>query len=150
MISAGSEIPKIGDACDCPGTGGTRFWRRWLSPALVLLPCLLVQGCGNSQTKTVANSDPASPRSASAKGDILVPRAAAGGSQPSARDSFSDRYAGDSFADRYSAAHSFAPASTRVTAGFVSLDMTFATEIVWPASSNFLPGFSATRSASLM
>jgi hypothetical protein len=116
MISAGSEIPKIGDACDCPGTGGTRFWRRWLSPALVLLPCLLVQGCGNSQTKTVANSDPASPRSASAKGDILVPRAAAGGSQPSARDSFSDRYAGDSFADRYSAAHSFAPASTRVTA----------------------------------
>jgi hypothetical protein len=117
MISAGSEIPKISDACDFPGTGGTKFWRCRLSPVLVLLPCLLVQGCGNSQTKTVANNDPATPRSTSAKGDILVPRAAAAVPQPTARDSFSDRYAGDSFVDRYSAAHGFPPAPTRVTAG---------------------------------
>ena len=40
--------------------------------------------------------------------------------------------------------------STRVTTGFVFLATRFATEIVWPASSNFLPGFSAARSASLM
>ncbi len=43
------------------------------SPALVVLSCLLVQGCGNSETKVIAEADPAMPGSASAKGDTLVP-----------------------------------------------------------------------------
>jgi hypothetical protein len=119
MISAGSEIPNICDTCDFPETRGTSFWRCWMPPALVVLLCLLVQGCGNSQTKAVAKGDPAMPRPASAKGDILVPRAVrtAEVAQPTAGDSFTDRYPGDSFVDRYSAAESFAPKSARGMAG---------------------------------
>jgi hypothetical protein len=67
-----------------------------MPPALVVLSCLLVQGCGNSQTKAVANREVA---------------------QPPAGDSFADRFAGDSFADRYAAAVSYAPRSARETAG---------------------------------
>jgi hypothetical protein len=118
MISSGSEIPNI-SACDFAGTRGTSFWRRSMSPALIVLSCLLVQGCGNSQTKAVANGDPAMPRPASAKGDILVTRAVrtAEAAQPTAGDSFADRYPGDSFADRYLAAEGLASKSARGTAG---------------------------------
>jgi len=89
-----------------------------MSPALVVLPCLLVQGCGNSQTK-LANGDPVAPSPASAKGDILVPRGVRTSevAQAAAGDSFADRYPGDSFVDRYSAAHGFASTSARGTAG---------------------------------
>ena len=120
MISAGSAIPNISGTCDFPGTGGTSVQRRWatMSPAVVVLACLL-QGCGNSDTKAVAKLDPAMPRSASNKGDILVPRTSrsAEAAQPTARDSFIDRYFADSFADRYASAHNFAPKSPRETAG---------------------------------
>jgi hypothetical protein len=129
MISAGSAIPNIGATCDFPGTRGTSVWRRsaTLSSAPVVLACLLLQGCGNSDTKTVANRDPM-PRSASTKGDSLVPRTSrtAEAAPPAARDSFVDRYFSDSFADRYfahsfadrySAAPSYAPRSARETAG---------------------------------
>jgi hypothetical protein len=90
-----------------------------MPPALVVLSCLLVQGCGNSQTKAVAHGDPAMPRPASAKGDILVQRAVrtAEVAQPTAGDSFADRYPGDSFVDRYSAAESFGSKPARRTAG---------------------------------
>jgi hypothetical protein len=121
MISAGSAIPNISDTCDFPGTRGTSLSRRWvaMSSALVVLPCLLLQGCGNSDNKVVATRDPAMPRPASSKGDTLVPRAVrtAGMARPTAGDSFADRYFADSFVDRYSAAHSLAPRSARETAG---------------------------------
>jgi hypothetical protein len=68
------------------------------------------------------------PRAASTKGDSLLPRTVrtAEAAQPTARDSFVDRYFADSFvdryfahsfADRYSAAPSYAPRSARETAG---------------------------------
>jgi hypothetical protein len=121
MISAGSTIPNIGGTCDFPGTRGTNVWRRWAttSSAPVLLACLLLQGCGNSDTKAVAKLDPAKPRAASSKGDSLLPRTirTAEAAQPTPRDSFVDRYFSDSFADRYSSAQAFAPRSTRETAG---------------------------------
>jgi hypothetical protein len=113
MIVAGPGIPNLTDMCDFWTTRGTRSRRRWMSPALVLLPCFLFHGCGNPQNKTVAENDPAIVRPASAKGDILVARASTVLQQGIPRDSFSDRYAGDSFAERYAAAQSFAPASTR-------------------------------------
>ncbi len=121
MISAGSGIPNISNACDVAGTRGASLSRRWMatSPALVVLSCLLVQGCGNSETKVIAEADPAKPRPASTKGDILVPRGArtAEVGLPTAGDSFADRYSKDSFADRYSAALGYAPQSARETAG---------------------------------
>jgi len=112
MISAGPKIPKLSGPSDFQRMRGTSLARRWVSPALVLLPCLLFQGCGNSQNRTVvADADGAIRPPASAKGDSLVPRAPAAVSQP--RDSFSDRYAGDSFADRYAAAQGVAPSLAR-------------------------------------
>jgi hypothetical protein len=111
MISAGSAIPKISSTCKFPGTRGRGLRRRWraMPSALIVVPCLLVQGCGNSDTRVVAKADPARgdpamSRSTSAKGDILVPRPAP------ARDSFADRYFADSFAERYSGNGSFGPA----------------------------------------
>jgi hypothetical protein len=82
-------------------------------PVLAMAPCLMFQGCGNSQNKPVADSDAVTPRSvsSSSKGDILVARSSAAPSQP--RDSFADRYLGDSFADRYAASQNFAPSLAR-------------------------------------
>src|SRR5271165_2291710 len=120
MISAGSEIPNINDSCDFLGTRVTSVRRRWagMSSALVVLPCLLVQGCGNSETKVVATGDPVTPRPGYAKADILFPRPArtVAVARPTAADSFADRY-GDSFADRYAAALGFASSSARITVG---------------------------------
>ncbi len=110
MIAAG-EIPNLSDASDLRRTRGATTWRRWISPVLVLTPCLLFQGCGNSQNKSVADNDAAIARTASSKGDILVSRTSTAVSQPG--DSFSDRYIGDSFADRYGATHGFAPSLAR-------------------------------------
>jgi hypothetical protein len=113
MISAGSVIPNISDTRDFPETRGTASWLRWLSPAPVLLACLLAQGCSNSETKVLANRDAATPTPASSKADVLVTRAARSAqvAQSAARDSFADRYSvAGTFADRYSAANSFAPA----------------------------------------
>jgi hypothetical protein len=73
-----------------------------MSPALVLLPCLL-QGCGNSESKTLAKADAAILRSAPDKEDVSVHTArSAEAAQPA-----------DSFADRYAAADSYAPRSAR-------------------------------------
>jgi hypothetical protein len=119
MISAGSEIPNI-DSCDFLAARGTSLRRRWagMSSALVVLPCLLVQGCGNSETKVVTTGDPVTPRPGYAKADILFPRPArtVEVAQSTAADSFADRY-GDSFADRYAAALGFASSSARITVG---------------------------------
>ncbi|MET0629297.1 MAG: alpha/beta hydrolase [Xanthobacteraceae bacterium] len=84
------------------------------SPALVVLSCLLVQGCGNSESKTIADAEPAKPRPAATKGDIQVPRTtgAVEVRRRTAGDSFSDRfYPTDSFADRYAGAIGYAPQS---------------------------------------
>jgi hypothetical protein len=86
------------------------------SPALVVLSCLLVQGCGNSENKVIAEAEPAKPRPASGKGDILASRAARAGDSIAVRypkDSFADRFSTDTFADRFSAALAYAPQSTR-------------------------------------
>jgi hypothetical protein len=138
MIAAGSGIPSL------RGTCGTGLGRRWAaaSPALVVLSCLLVQGCGNSENK-VAEPDPAVDRPEPGKGDILAPSGARRGAEmrpPTAgdsfadrfsfadrhpkdsvagrspRDSFADRYPRDSFSDRYSAALAFAAHPGRETA----------------------------------
>jgi len=103
MISAGSEIPNISDTRDFPGTRGTGSWLRWLSPAPVLLACLLAQGCSNSENKVLANRDAAVSPPASGKGDVLVQRAFRTAALAQPTDSFADRYTLDSFADRYSA-----------------------------------------------
>ena len=84
------------------------------SPALAVLSCLLVQGCGNSENKVIADAEPAKPRPASAKGDIQVPRTTGTVEvrRRTAGDSFSDRfYPTDSFSDRYAGAIGYAPQS---------------------------------------
>ena len=115
MVSAGSGVPVISHACDLAETYATsvRRCRMAAAPALVVLSCLLVQGCGNSETKVIAEADRAMPGSASAKGDTLVPPKprTAEVTVSKARDSFADRFPKDLFADRYSAALGFAPSS---------------------------------------
>jgi hypothetical protein len=84
------------------------------SPALVVLSCLLVQGCGNSESKTIAEAEPAKPRPASTKGDIQVPRTTGTTvvGRRTAADSFADRfYPTDSFSDRYAGVIGSAPQS---------------------------------------
>jgi hypothetical protein len=122
MIAAGSAIPNISAACEITGTRGAGLGRRRMatSPALAVLSCLLVQGCGNSETKTIAEADPAKVRSASTKGDILIPRTTgtAASARPMAGDSFLDRYFPmDSFADRYSGSLGYAVPSGREAVG---------------------------------
>jgi len=119
MISAGSNIPSITERGGIwPRRGANlRRWQAAMPSALVVLPCLLVGGCGSSDTKAVATAEPAPPRPAYAKADILVPfppRTIAT-ARPTAIDSFADRYFADSFDDRYSAAHSFGPEPARST-----------------------------------
>ena len=116
MISAGSEIPTFRDACDLTGTHGRGWGRRWMatSPALAVLSCLLVQGCGNSESKTIAEAEPAKPRTAATKGDIQVPRTTGTTvvGRRTAADSFADRfYPTDSFSDRYAGVIGYAPQS---------------------------------------
>ena len=86
-----------------------------MSSALALLPCLLLQGCGNTETKGVAKAGLVMPASASSKGDVLIPRTvrSAEAAKAMPRASFTDRFfAGpDSFDDRYAAA--LGPTSAR-------------------------------------
>ena len=118
MNSAGSEVPNLNDTCGF-ATRVSGLRRRWagMSSVFVVLPCLLVQGCGNSETKAVVARDPATPRPAYAKADILVPLSVhtAEAARPIARDSFADRFFADSFAERYSPALGVVPASMRTT-----------------------------------
>ena len=111
MIAAGSKIPNIGHWRNFPGSRKTSLLRASrvraiMTSALVVPACLLVQGCGNSGTKAVANGDTAT-TPVSAKGDMLLPRAVhpAAAAQPTF--SFADRYSPSSFADRYAAAGNF-------------------------------------------
>src|SRR5262245_8464323 len=112
MIAAGL-IPNLGRTGDFRRIRRPRPWQRRMWPVLAMAPCLMFQGCGNSQNKPVVDSDAVTPRSVSSsgKGDILVARPSAATSQP--RDSFADRYLGDSFADRYAASHNFTPSLAR-------------------------------------
>ena len=116
MVSAGSKVPNISGTCGVAGTHGTG-WRR-LPPAapvvLVLLSCLLLQGCGTSENKGVAEAEPATLHRAAIGGETVIPRgsrAANARQQVAARDTFADRFL-DSFADRYSAL-GYAPQTAR-------------------------------------
>lgn len=73
--------------------------------ALALLSCLLLQGCGTSETKGIAEAEPAMSRAALTGGETVIPREVRSGSAGSsfARDSFADRFPQDSFSDRFSA-----------------------------------------------
>src|SRR5262245_48779630 len=75
MYSAGS-VPNFSNASDLARTRATRSGRQWMatSPALVVLSCLLVQGCVNSDNKVVAEAEPAPPAPAASKGDRVVQR----------------------------------------------------------------------------
>jgi hypothetical protein len=112
MIAAGSAIPIIGESCRPAGTRA--MWRRPMaaSPALVVVSCLLLQGCGNSETKMIAEAERAMPAPAPSRGDSLVPKKPPAEVRvPKAADSFADRFPTDSFSDRYSAALAFAPSA---------------------------------------
>jgi hypothetical protein len=102
MVSAGSEVPSIIGACDFAGTRDTDLCRRRpaAAVALALLSCLLLQGCGTSETKGMAEAEPVMSRASLTGGETVVPR---GARAVDARDSFADRYPRDSFSDRYSA-----------------------------------------------
>jgi hypothetical protein len=107
MISAGSAVPNSSDTRDFQRTCASSLRRRWaaMSPALVVLPCLLLQGCGNSEPKTLAKADAATLLSGSSKHDVNSPAvASADVAQPGPVDSFADRYA---------AADIYAPRSAR-------------------------------------
>jgi hypothetical protein len=107
MIAAGWGIPDS-SACDSPQACGAGLRGRWASAALVLLSCLFLQACGNSESRTPEKGEPALPRIASNKSDSLFVRADDTGGAKGA--------AVDTFADRYSAADSFRAASARRTA----------------------------------
>jgi hypothetical protein len=119
MISAGSEVPNISDTCDA-GTRWTGLSRRRpaAAAALVLLSCLLLQACGISENRGVAEAEQAT--------GTIVPRTArtADAGLPTARDSFSDRFAfsdrflpPDSFEDRYAPILGFAPPGRELVFG---------------------------------
>jgi len=108
MISAGSGVPNIGYLCGLARMRRPGPWRRGpaASAALVLLSCLLLQGCKTSETKTTAEAErSAVPRAMAASGETVVPRATrtTATARPAPRDSFADRFLPDSFADRYAA-----------------------------------------------
>ena len=107
MISAGWGIPD-NSACDFPEACGARLRGRWASAALVLLACLFLQACGNSESRAPQKGEPAPPRIASNKGDSLFARADDTGGAKG--------MPGDTFADRYSAADTLRAASARRTA----------------------------------
>jgi hypothetical protein len=115
MVSAGSEVPNISDTCDLAGTRGTGLRRPWPAApvAFVLLSCLLLQGCGTSENKGMAEAEPAAVQRASLGGETIVARGRAAKAQDRApRDTFADRFPPDSFADRYSAL-GYAPQTAR-------------------------------------
>jgi hypothetical protein len=117
MVSAGSNVPNISRLCDLLGTRGTALWRcrPAASAALIVLSCLLLQGCKTSETKGAAEAEKsASTRFAGANGETIVPRAprTAAIGRPVPKDSFADRFLPDTFADRY-AAMGYAPQTAR-------------------------------------
>src|SRR5262245_31318050 len=103
MVSAGSEVPNFVDAHDLAGTRGTSSCQRRpaAAVAVALLSCLLLQGCGTSETKGMSEADPVMSRASLTGGESVVPRGARTAS--ATRDSFADRYPRDSFSDRYAA-----------------------------------------------
>ena len=167
MISAGSEVPNFSDACDLAGTRETSLWRcrPAASVALVLLSCLLFQGCKTSETKGTAEPESAAPRLAAGKGETVVPRGARSANANAPRDTFADRFFQDSFAERYAAlgiepqtarevvfapqsgnAMAFAPASARETAGDRPVRIP-STAYKVAALSPVLPNLSAVKQA---
>ncbi|MFL6795909.1 MAG: alpha/beta hydrolase [Xanthobacteraceae bacterium] len=108
MIAAGSHVPNLIDARELAQTHGTRLRRHSVvAPALLLVLCAaLLQACGNSDPKPVAEAGSSSQASIATKGDSIVasgetvvprvarPRSAGDVVAPAGRrDSFSDRFA---------------------------------------------------------
>ncbi len=114
MIAAGSDVPNINHLCDLAGTRGLGLgWRRpAASAALVLLSCLLLQGCKTSETKGTAETAAAAQRTVAPNGETVVPRGTRTAAVAPARDTFADRFHRDSFAERFSAL-GYAPQAAR-------------------------------------
>jgi hypothetical protein len=131
MIAAGSDVPNICDRPDVAGTRAAFLLRGPAAPAaFVLLSCLLVQGCGNSDNNGFTDAAQTSSRPAAIGGESIVvrtPRVADASSAP--RDTFADRFpkdsfpsakdsfrfAQDSFADRFSVVMAYAAEPARTT-----------------------------------
>jgi hypothetical protein len=113
MISAGSKVPNIRDTCDLRGTRGDGLWRSQSAAplALALLSGLLLQGCGTSEPKGIADADPAAQRASLVEGQSVIPRGPGTEYEmaASSRHVQDDRYPRDTFADRYSAVQGYAP-----------------------------------------
>jgi hypothetical protein len=93
MVSAGSAVPNNGDTCDFLGACAPRTRRRFAAVApLVLLP-LLLQGCGNSEPKTLAKADAAMLLSGYSTHDMNTTSIVRADAQFGPADSFADRYA---------------------------------------------------------
>jgi len=135
MILAGSKVPNIRNTGDLAGLRTT--WRHWPAApvAFALVACLLLQGCGTSETKGIPEADASTQRSH--EGQSVVPRGPR--TAGAARDSFDDRYPRDSFADRYAAVQSYAPQPARQSASApqLSRDIVFAPRSV--RDSGFVP-----------
>jgi hypothetical protein len=114
MIAAGSDVPNINHLCDRAGTRGLGLRRRRpsASAALVLLSCLLLQGCKTSETKGTAETAAAAQRTVATSGETIVQRAARAAAAAAPRDSFADRFHRDSFSERF-AALGYAPQAAR-------------------------------------
>jgi hypothetical protein len=125
MIAAGSGVPNICDRSDRAGTRAAALLLRGPAApvAFVLLSCLLVQGCGLSEDKGLAEAAATSSRPAAIGGETVVartPRVADASSAP--RDTFADRFpqepfrfARDSFAERFSPVMAYATEPARRT-----------------------------------
>jgi hypothetical protein len=106
MIAAGSGIPNSNSTREYPGACRAGFRPRWPSSVLVLLSCLLVQACGNSDSRAPVRADVPAPRSVPTKSDSLFARS---------KNDSDVTGSVDSFADRYSAVESFGSKSARAT-----------------------------------
>jgi len=98
---AGSGFSDTGSTRFFWGAGRTVLRRGRASSAFVGLLCILVQGCGNSENKVDAKSEPGTASLTYAKADIMLPRA-------SRTADVADLGPSDSFSDRYSAVFNFA------------------------------------------
>jgi hypothetical protein len=114
MIAAGSDVPNSSDWRGVAGSRSTGLSRRGpaASAALVLLSCLLIQGCGISDNEGTTEAQPPA-RPAAIGGETIVPRTVR--AADATRDSFDDRYPRMSFAERFSPIMGYAAESAHKT-----------------------------------
>src|SRR5262245_56435889 len=89
MISSGSASPNISGTRNFPAMHSTSLVRRCASSALVVLVCVVVQSCGDSNNG-LATQDSPTPGVPSTEGDSIVRRVRP--AKATTPDSFAHRF----------------------------------------------------------